>query len=204
MFEYPTTDRLWKLCRLEAKGGDSNCKHFISIGSTSIRRLLMLSRLEAEEGDMSQEKRIHAFELRLKALGGDEGFGEVQCARTRPCTSRKWECPIFHRLQFFVQSCCWNCKVGVQDIVSRSECRRGALAIPVLLGERVGDNRAKIDIMMSSCRLITQPCAHDSQQFSICYSNMVYGVFYDCYVSLNLNSQLNTIIYILMNVFIFE
>ena len=126
-------------------------------------------------------------------------------SRARPCASRKWECPIFHRLQLCVQSVCWNCKVGVQDIVSRSGCRRGALAIPVLLGERVGDNRAKIDIMMSSCRLITQPCAHESQQFSTCYSNMVSGVFfYDGYVSLNLNSQLNTIIYILMNVFIFE
>jgi len=153
---------------------------------------------------MWQEMCISAFELSLRALGCDEAFGEVQCARARPCTSRKWECPIFHRLQLCVQSCCWNCKVGVQDIVSRSGCRRGALAIPVLLGERVGDNRAKIDIMMSSCRLITQSCAHESQQFCKCYSNMVYGVFYDCYVSLNLNSQLNIIIYILMNVFIFE
>ena len=114
-------------------------------------------------------------------------------SRARPCTSRKWECPIFHRLQLCVQSCCWNCKVGVQDIVSRSGCRRGALAIPVLLGERVGDNSARIDIMMSSCRLITQPCAHESQQFSKCYSNMVYGVFLRllCFIEFEFSTQYN-------------
>ena len=54
------------------------------------------------------------FELGLKALGCDEAFGEVQCARTRPCTSRKWECPIFHRLQL-----CAECLLELQSRCAR-------------------------------------------------------------------------------------
>ena len=38
---------------------------------------------------------------------------------------------------------------------------------------------------------------YESQQLSNCYSHMECGVFYDCYVSLNLNSQLReTLIFI--------